>query len=154
MEAVRLSPGNNATRDALIDAARSAARQAYASRSGVHVGAAVLSQAGRIYSGCNVENAAFPLGNCAEPAAIAAGVLAEGAGFRIAEVGVWAETDDGEPFCISPCGGCRQRISELALGPDVLVHFAWPGPAMRAAPIGELLPFAFRMDSAPGRRAP
>lgn len=154
MEADSLLPGNNATREALIDAAGAAARQAYASRSGVHVGAAVLSQAGRIYSGCNVENAAFPLGNCAEPAAIAAGVLAEGTRFRIAEVGVWAETDEGETFSISPCGGCRQRISELALGPDVLVHFAWPGPGMRTVSIGELLPFAFRMDSQPGRRAP
>ena len=130
MEAVRLLPGNDATRDALIDAARSAARQAYASRSGVHVGAAVLSQAGRIYSGCNVENAAFPLGNCAEPAAIAAGVLAEGARFRIAEVGVWAEKDDGEPFGISPCGGCRKRITPQMM---LAARIPTPGPRGVAA---------------------
>lgn len=154
MNEARLLPGNAATRDALLSAARLAARQAYATRSGVHVGAAVLSEAGRLYSGCNVENAAFPLGNCAEPAAIAAGVVAEGAGFRIAEVAVWAETDDGQPFPISPCGGCRQRITELALGQGVVVHFAWPGPAVGSAPIGELLPFAFRMDESPRRRNP
>ena len=154
MDVSRLMPGNAATRDALVAAARTAARHAYATRSGVHVGAAVLSEAGCIYSGCNVENAAFPLGNCAEPAAIAAGVLAEGARFRIAEVAVWAETDDGEPFHISPCGGCRQRISELAPGSDVLVHFDWPGSGISTHTIGDLLPYAFRMDKVPGRRAP
>jgi cytidine deaminase len=154
MDEARLLPKTAATRDALLSAARRAAGQAYATRSGVHVGAAVLSEAGHIYLGCNVENAAFPLGNCAEPAAIAAGVVTEGAGFRIAEVAVWAETDDGQPFCISPCGGCRQRISELALGQHLLVHFAWPGPALRSVPIGELLPFAFQMDESPRRRHP
>ncbi len=144
-----LSPGTTAAREALLAAARRAARQAYASRSGVHVGAAIRSAAGQIYSGCNVENAAFPLGNCAEPAAIAAGVLAEGRDLRIAEAVVWAETADGKPFAISPCGGCRQRLSELAVGPGVLVHFAWPGPAMRGVTLGELLPFAFRMSARP-----
>jgi cytidine deaminase len=152
MDESRLIPGTAATRDALLSAAKRAARQAYANRSGVHVGAAVLSQVGRIYAGCNVENAAFPLGNCAEPAAIAAGVVGEGAGFRIAEVVVWAETDDGQPFAISPCGGCRQRIIELALGQDVVVHFAWPGPGLQGVTIGELLPFAFQMDESPRRR--
>lgn len=154
MDEARLMPADAATREALLSAARHAARQAYATRSGVHVGAAVLSAAGHVYTGCNVENAAFPLGNCAEPAAISAGVVGEGAGFRIAEVAVWAQTDDGQPFHISPCGGCRQRIHELALGQDVLVHFAWPGPALQSIPIGELLPFAFRMDLPPSRRLP
>ena len=138
-------PGSAAAREALLEAAREASRSAYASRSGVHVGAAVLSAAGRIHAGCNVENAAFPLGNCAEPAAIAAGVLAEGGAFRIAEVAVWAEVDGGRPLAISPCGGCRQRISELATGPGVIVHFCWPGLDVSSATIGELLPYAFQM---------
>lgn len=133
-------------RDALLAAARDAARQAYATRSGVHVGAALLSTSGRVYAGCNVENAAFPLGNCAEPSAIAAGVLAEGAAFRIAAAAVWAQDAAGQAFAISPCGGCRQRISELAVGPDIPVLFAWPGPDLRSASLGELLPFAFRMQ--------
>jgi cytidine deaminase len=147
METQPLSAGTDRTREALLAAARQAAGSAYASRSGVHVGAAVLSATGRVYAGCNVENAAFPLGNCAEPAAIAAGVLAEGGAFRIAEVAVWADTAAAPCFPISPCGGCRQRISELALGPGVLVHFTWPGPGLASVAIGELLPFAFRMDS-------
>ena len=138
-------PGSAGAREALLDAARKASRSAYASRSGVHVGAAVLSATGRVHAGCNVENAAFPLGNCAEPAAIAAGVLAEGDAFRIAEVAVWAEIDGGRPFAISPCGGCRQRISELAAGPGVIVHFCWPGPDVTSMTIGELLPYAFQM---------
>lgn len=134
--------------------ARTAARSAYATRSGVHVGAAILSAAGRIHSGCNVENAAFPLGSCAEPSAIAAGVLAEGAAFRIAEVAIWAERADGAPFAISPCGGCRQRISEFAEGPGVLVHFTWPGPGLHSVTLGELLPFAFRMADDPAGAVP
>jgi cytidine deaminase len=147
MEHRQLSAGTERAREALLDAASAAAASAYAPRSGVQVGAAVLSAAGGIYAGCNVENAAFPLGNCAEPAAIAAGVLAEGNAFRIAEVAVWAETAGGRRFAISPCGGCRQRISELALGPGVLVHFVWPGPGLSSVTLGELLPFAFRMDA-------
>jgi cytidine deaminase len=151
MDTLQWPAGSAGARDALLAAAREAAASAYASRSGVHVGAAVLSAAGRVYAGCNVENAAFPLGNCAEPAAIAAGVLAEGAAFRIAEVAVWAQTAPGVPFAISPCGGCRQRISELAVGPGVLVHFCWPGPAPVSVTLGELLPYAFRMGApAPG----
>ena len=140
-----LVPGTPETRDALLAAATAAAGQAYATRSGVHVGAAVLSAAGRIHAGCNVENAAFPLGNCAEPAAIAAGVLAEGDAFRVAEVAVCAQTATGETFPISPCGGCRQRIVELAAGADVLVHFCWPDAMPRTLAIDELLPHAFHM---------
>jgi len=145
-----VTPGTDASLEALLVAARAAAAQAYATRSGVHVGAAVLSARGRVYAGCNVENAAFPLGNCAEPSAIAAGVLAEGPGFRIAEVAVWAELR-GKAFAISPCGGCRQRISELAVSPAVLVHFPWPGSELRSVTLGELLPFAFRMDGTADR---
>jgi len=148
-----LVPGTPEARDALLGAAAEAAGKAYATRSGVHVGAAVLSANGRIHAGCNVENAAFPLGHCAEPAAIAAGVLADGAGFRIAEVAVWAQTATGAPFPISPCGGCRQRIVELATGPGILVHFCWPDAVLRSLTIGELLPHAFHMtprDAPPG----
>jgi cytidine deaminase len=154
MDRLGFEAGTARAREALLVAARSAAARAYASRSGVHVGAAVLSAAGHLYRGCNVENAAFPLGNCAEPAAIAAGVLAEGAAFRIAEVAIWAETARGQPMAISPCGGCRQRIRELAAGPDALVHFAFPAQDVSSVAIGELLPLAFRMEPGPGARAP
>ena len=77
--------------------------------------------------------------------AIAAGVLAEGEGFRVAEAAVWALGNDGARLPISPCGGCRQRLSELAVGPDVLLHFCWPGRTVRSMRIEDLLPCAFAL---------
>ena len=144
---VPLKPGTAASREALLSAAAAAAPQAHAVYSGLRVGAAALSAAGRVYTGCNVENAAYPLGACAEAGAIAAGVLAEGAGFRIAEMAVWAAGPGRRSVAISPCGGCRQRIFEFAIGRDVPVHFDWPVGQPRSMSIGELLPCAFALSS-------
>ncbi len=92
---------------------------AHAPYSGFRVGAALRTSSGSIYAGCNVENASFPEGSCAETAAIAAMVAA---GEReIAEVLTVADGDD----LTTCCGGCRQRIREFA-GPEVLVHAAGP----------------------------
>ena len=132
-------------RDALVSLAREISRQAHAPYSGVHVGAALRSVSGQVYRGTNVENAAYPLGNCAESGAIAVGVAAEGAQFRIAEIAVWATGRDGNARAASPCGGCRQRIHELAADENVRVHFPWHDGAMRMATVGELLPFAFSL---------
>ena len=77
----------------------------------------------------------------------AAGVLAEGAGFRIAEIAVWAAGVGGRPVAISPCGGCRQRIFEFAAGQDTPVHFNWPASQPRSMGIGELLPCAFERSA-------
>lgn len=135
------------SRDSILDAAREAARQAYAPYSGVHVGAAVRSASGAVYFGANVENAVYPLGNCAEVSAIAAGVQSEGAAFRIAEVAVWATNRDGGPIAASPCGGCRQRIKEFAADGAVKIHFPWQAGEIRTATISELLPFAFSLPA-------
>ena len=135
------------SRDVLIDRAREACRSAHAPYSGIHVGAAIRSSAGEIYVGTNVENAAYPLGNCAEPSAIAAGIAAEGAGFRIAETAVWAVDGGGRPIAISPCGGCRQRIREFAVDGGVRVHFPWKGGQVQTASVDELLPYAFELPS-------
>jgi cytidine deaminase len=135
----------SAPRDALVAAAREACASAHAPYSGIHVGAAIRSRLGTIYSGSNVENAAYPLGNCAETSAIATGVRAEGARFAIAETAVWAVDRDGNPFAISPCGGCRQRIREFAVDGAVNVHFPWQGGELRTATVDELLPFAFEL---------
>ena len=139
------------TNDELIAQARQAARNAYAPYSGVRVGAAVRSQAGQVYVGCNIENAAYPLGVCAETAAIAGGVQAEGDAFRIAEVAVWGETDAASPLVISPCGGCRQRIREFAQGVEVSVHFRAAPDAWVVMSIDELLPQPFLRGSGPAR---
>ncbi len=142
-----LQPGTAATRKALLAAAAAAGPRAHATYSGLHVGAAALSVSGNVYTGCNVENAAYPLGACAEAAAIGAGVLAEGTGFRIAEIAVWAAGADGRPVAISPCGGCRQRIFEFAADQDTPVHFNWPASQPRSMGIGELLPCAFGLSA-------
>jgi cytidine deaminase len=141
----------SAERECLTAMARAACESAHAPYSGIHVGAAIRSVAGATYTGTNVENAAYPLGNCAEVSAIAAGVRAEGARFRIAETAVWAFDREGRAIAISPCGGCRQRIREFAADGSVKVHFPWQGGSVRTATIDELLPYAFEL---PGARAP
>ncbi len=96
--------------DALADAARAARERAYAPYSRFRVGAALLDEAGRIHAGCNVENAAYPEGLCAEAGALAQLVLAGGR--RILAAVVVGE--GAEP--VTPCGGCRQKLREFADG--------------------------------------
>ena len=132
-------------RDALIAAARAATKRAHAPYSGIHVGAAARSTSGAVYSGSNVENAAYPLGNCAELSAIAAGVAAEGEAFRISEFAVWAVDRAGSTIKAAPCGGCRQRIHEFAAGTGITVHFPWHGGEVQSATLEELLPYAFSL---------
>lgn len=98
----------------LWKAARDAMAQAYAEYSDFKVGAAILAENGKIYSGCNVENAAYPLGNCAEAAAIAA-MVRDGAR-RIREIAVIGGKEGKATKPCMPCGGCRQRIREFADG--------------------------------------
>ena len=108
----------------LFAAAREAFDKAYAPYSNFRVGAALRSGSGAIYSGGNVENAAYPIGNCAEASAIAAMVAA---GERtILEAAVVAA---GDRLC-TPCGGCRQRLAEFA-GPDLKVHLLQSGGASK-----------------------
>jgi len=136
-------------RDSLFAAARETSAKAHAPYSRVHVGAAIRAASGALYRGCNVENASYPLGNCAEASAIAAGVAAEGESFRIAETAVWATGPDGQPLAASPCGGCRQRIREFAVDGAVKVHFPSEGGAIRTATLDELLPEAFTLPATP-----
>jgi cytidine deaminase len=92
----------------LLDAARAAQARAYAPYSHFAVGAAVLDDQGRIHAGCNVENAAYPQGVCAESGAFSAMVLAGSTRVRaLAVVG------DGAGL-VTPCGGCRQKLREFA----------------------------------------
>jgi cytidine deaminase len=130
--------------DALFEAARTAQGRAYAPYSGFRVGAAVVGESGAVYAGCNVENAAYPVGTCAEEAALAAMV---GAGERrLASVLV---IGDGPGF-VTPCGACRQRIREFG-GPDTPVHVADQGGVQRTFRLDDLLPFAFGPDNLPGK---
>jgi homotetrameric cytidine deaminase len=126
----------------LLEAAQAAMRNAHAPYSEFLVGAALRAPGGAVYSGANVENAAYPQGQCAEASAI--GALVAAGERRITEVAVVAEKED---FC-PPCGGCRQRLSEFA-GPDTPVHLGRPGGPPRTLTLGELLPHAFDFK-APG----
>ena len=105
----------------LIARATLTARKAYAPYSAFHVGAAVLTESGGIFVGCNVENAAFPTGGCAERHAIAAAVAAEGPEMRLKAVAVVALDPIGIPVPCAPCGSCRQAIVEF--GPKALISF-------------------------------
>ena len=125
--------------DALFAAAVEARAQAYAPYSGYRVGAALLDESGRISAGCNVENAAYPVGTCAEAGAIAA--MARAGRRRIAAVLVVAEGGG----LVTPCGACRQRIREFAL-PETPVHLADPGGVRATLTLAELLPHAFGPD--------
>jgi cytidine deaminase len=126
-----LGPG-----DPLFDAALAAHANAHAPYSGFAVGAAVRSEEGRIFAGCNVENASYPEGTCAETGAIATMIAAGGR--RIAEVLVLAEGTDPVP----PCGGCRQRIIEFA-DPVTPVILAGPEGERSRTTLGALLPGPF-----------
>jgi cytidine deaminase len=121
----------------LLEAAAEAAKNAYAPYSKLCVGAALLSETGNFYSGCNVENVSFSLVSCAERNAIAAAVRAEGPSFGLKAIAV--ATERGTP--ISPCGACRQAIREF--GPDAAVIFAGPDGTVLQRRISQLLPDSF-----------
>ena len=129
--------------DDLFAAALQARDRAYAPYSRFKVGAAVRGGSGRVYAGCNVENAAFPQGLCAEAAAIAVMVLAGET--RIAEVCVVGEG----PALVTPCGGCRQRLREFA-PPETPVHACGPDGLRRSFTMEVLLPASFGPDNLGG----
>lgn len=123
--------------------ARRAARRAYAPYSKFPVGAAVLTCTGRVYAGCNVENASYGLCNCAERTAIFNAVAAGEKNLRLRCVVVFTPT--AEPA--APCGACRQVIHEF--GPDVRIVSFCAGRTRLDTTIRELLPAAFGPDDLP-----
>ncbi len=118
------------------DAAQAVRKNAYAPYSKFKVGAAIRSAKGIIYTGCNVENVAYPEGTCAEAGAIAAMVAAGET--QITEVYVVADA----PLPVSPCGGCRQKLSEFGAG-DVVVTMATISGTEMTMTLADLLPGAF-----------
>jgi cytidine deaminase len=126
----------------LFAAAEAVRKRAYAPYSRFHVGAAILADDGRIYSGCNVENAAYPIGNCAEASAIAA--MIAGGGKRIMRMYV---TGPGSAP-VTPCGGCRQRIREFADQDVVVTSHGVEGEPLPMT-VAELLPHSFGPEYLP-----
>ncbi len=123
----------------LIEAARAARENAHAPYSKFKVGAAILGESGRIFAGCNVENAAYPQGQCAESSAIGAMVTAGDR--RIRAIVVMGGDAGAEEIC-TPCGGCRQRIREFAT-PDTPIHICDPAGLRRTFSLEALLPESF-----------
>jgi cytidine deaminase len=130
---------HDAQHEALLAAARAAQSRAYAPYSKFKVGAAVLDEHGAVHAGCNVENAAYPEGVCAEAGAISAMVLAGGTQVKaVVVVG-----DGAHP--VTPCGGCRQKLREFA-APDTPILVA-DGKRWRARfTLRDLLPESFGPD--------
>ena len=129
-----------AATDRLVALAHRAMDHAYAPYSEFAVGAALRDETGALHFGANVENGAYPQGACAEAAAI--GALITSGATKILEVAVMADTE-----LITPCGGCRQRLSEFA-GPEVPVHLCGPDGIRRTVTLGDLLPMSFDLEQA------
>ena len=128
---------NSELREKLIRTALETRRWAYAPYSGYKVGAALLTASGRIYDGVNVENAAYPTSMCAERVAV---FKAVSEGEREFEAIAVATSNGG-----SPCGACRQVLSEFGLDTVVLIVNE-KGEVLQEATVSGLLPGAFRPD--------
>ena len=131
--------GPDLDRDDLIRQATAARERAYAPYSRYKVGAAVLGESGRVYTGCNVENAVYPLVTCAERTAVVKAV-SEGERSLVALAVV---TENGG----SPCGSCRQTLREFAEDVPVLIVDA--DGVCRETTLSELLPDSFSASDLP-----
>lgn len=124
----------------LATSAATAMNNAYAPYSKFHVGAALLAEDGNIYAGCNVENAAYPVGSCAEASAISAMIIA-----GQSKIKAIAVAGSGDELC-TPCGGCRQRIREFAEENTPILICDQNG-LRHITTLGELLPMSFGPDN-------
>lgn len=128
-----------ALKSQLLQAAREVLGKAYAPYSHLRVGAALLTEQGNLFSGANVENASYGLTLCAERAAIAAAVAAEGSSLKIRALAVVSEA----PGACSPCGACRQVIQEFSAA-AMVIYFGREGLVQRS--LEELLPEGFSLN--------
>ncbi|MCH2477686.1 MAG: cytidine deaminase [Gammaproteobacteria bacterium] len=119
-----------------IAATKEAMSKAYVPYSNYPVGALIVTDNGNTYSGCNVENASFPLGNCAEASAIASMVI--GGEKKIKTIYVMTKNDEGG----IPCGGCRQRIREFS-DENTQIMMCSPDGVQQRINLSELLPNSF-----------
>lgn len=123
-------------RQRLLAASLQARTRSYSPYSRYAVGAAVLDELGRIHSGANIENAAYPQGWCAETTALAAMRMAGG------QRALALLVSGPGPDIITPCGGCRQKLREFA-DPQLIIIAADPGGIRQQWTLEQLLPFSF-----------
>ena len=119
-----------------IEATKEAMSKAYVPYSNYPVGALIVTNNGNTYSGCNVENASYPLGNCAEASAIASMIL--GGEKKIKTIYIMTKNDEGG----IPCGGCRQRIREFS-DENTQIMMCSPDGVQQRINLSELLPNSF-----------
>jgi cytidine deaminase len=131
---------DSTTRDRLLAAAREALTHAYAPYSKFHVGAAILISGGKVFTGCNVENASYGLTICAERNAIFAAVGVQPAGQKLAIEAVAVATKPAS--AAAPCGACRQVIAEFAGKAGVQVFYQGDN-GTKESTIAKLLPDTF-----------
>ncbi|WP_281302005.1 MULTISPECIES: cytidine deaminase [unclassified Iodidimonas] len=127
--------------NALWTAAKAARHHAHAPYSNYHVGAAVLDEGGDIHAGCNVENAAYPEGICAEANAIGSMITAGRKQIKTIAI-VGGHAGDSLEDC-TPCGGCRQKILEFA-DAETQILLEGAGGKISRYKMADLLPFSFR----------
>lgn len=125
--------------DALFAAARAAMDRAYAPYSRFPVGAAVKTEAGAVHAGCNIENASYPEGWCAETTALGHFVMAGGG--RITDIAVVAARMPR----IVPCGGCRQRLAEFVAA-DARLHLCDADGVVETVPFTAVFPRGFALE--------
>lgn len=129
-------PLDQAQKDALVAAARAVQHKAYAPYSHFHVGSALLTRTGAVHVGVNVENASYPVSQCAERTAIGAAFTAGDSDV----IAVAVATDADTP--VMPCGMCAQALFELS--PTLLVIASGKGDVRREASIADVLPYAYQ----------
>lgn len=135
---------DQATMKKLTQAAMAARDRAYAPYSGFTVGAALLSSDGRVFTGCNIENASYGAANCAERTAVFNAVNEGEQEFLAVAIAGGAEGQPVEDYC-PPCGICRQVLAEFCQ-PDASVILVIAGGKLKVLSIGELLPHSFTKE--------
>lgn len=132
------------TPEELVRQALAAMKFAYVPYSGFTVGAALLTKSGKVYLGCNIENAAYGPSNCAERTAFFKAVSEGEREFSAIAVVGGKDGDAADIF--PPCGVCRQVMQEFC-GPDFEIHMQKAGGGVFTVKLPELLPFGFTKDS-------
>ncbi|MCB5161139.1 cytidine deaminase [Marinomonas algarum] len=137
---LNMADNPDALNSKLFELATAAMNRAYVPYSRFPVGAAIEAHSGEIYAGCNVENAAYPEGTCAEAGAIAAMVM--GGDTQIKHIYVMGKGD----LLVTPCGGCRQKIREFSRA-DTEIHICDEKGVRKTLTMEALLPFSFGPDN-------